>query len=73
ATANTYIESRDYYRNSARIVLKASRYLQDLKAFRPDIYPACEQAMQVQNDDMDFVRVDKAAFQHCPDESSDDA
>ncbi|TMN81306.1 MULTISPECIES: mannose-1-phosphate guanylyltransferase/mannose-6-phosphate isomerase [unclassified Pseudoalteromonas] len=71
ATANTYIESGDYYWNSGMFLFKASRYLQELKAFRPDIYTACEQAMQVQNDDMDFVRVDKAAFEQCPDESID--
>ncbi|MEJ2912606.1 mannose-1-phosphate guanylyltransferase/mannose-6-phosphate isomerase [Pseudoalteromonas sp. C12FD-1] len=71
ATANTYIESGDYYWNSGMFLLKASRYLQELKAFRPDIYNACEHAMQVQNDDMDFVRVDKAAFELCPDESID--
>ncbi len=71
ATANTYIKSGDYYWNSGMFLFKASRYLQELKAFRPDIYNACEQAMQVQNDDMDFVRVDKAAFEQCPDESID--
>jgi mannose-1-phosphate guanylyltransferase len=71
ATANTYIDSGDYYWNSGMFLFKASRYLQELKAFRPDIYTACEQAMQVQNDDMDFVRVDKAAFEQCPDESID--
>lgn len=71
ATANTYIESGNYYWNSGMFLFKASRYLQELKAFRPDIYTACEQAMQVQNDDMDFVRVDKTAFEQCPDESID--
>jgi mannose-1-phosphate guanylyltransferase len=71
ATANKYIESGDYYWNSGMFLFKASRYLQELKAFRPDIYAACEAAMQVQNDDMDFVRVDKAAFEACPDESID--
>jgi mannose-1-phosphate guanylyltransferase len=71
ATAKTYIESGDYYWNSGMFLFKASRYLQELKAFRPDIYSACEAAMQVQNDDLDFVRVDKAAFEQCPDESID--
>ena len=70
-TAETYIASGDYYWNSGMFLFKASRYLEELKAFRPDIYVACENAMQVQNDDMDFVRVDKAAFEACPDESVD--
>ncbi len=71
ATAEAYIESGEYYWNSGMFLFKASRYLNELKAFRPDIYSACEQAMQVQNDDMDFVRVDKKAFESCPDESID--
>ena len=70
-TANKYIESGDYYWNSGMFLFKASLYLQELKAFRPDIFLACEKAMQVQNDDMDFIRVDKIAFEACPDESID--
>lgn len=70
-TAKAYIDSGDYYWNSGMFLFKASRYLNELKAFRPDIYSACEKAMQIQNDDMDFVRVDKAAFEACPDESVD--
>ena len=71
ATAKTYIESGEYYWNSGMFLFKASEYLNELKTFRPDIYKACELAMQVQNDDMDFVRVDKVAFESCPDESID--
>ena len=41
ATANTYIESGDYYWKSGMFLFKASSYLQELKAFRPDIYTAC--------------------------------
>tara|TARA_R110000751_G_scaffold197793_3_gene302799 strand:- start:1046 stop:2452 length:1407 start_codon:yes stop_codon:yes gene_type:complete len=71
ATAKTYIESGEYYWNSGMFLFKASEYLSELKTFRPEIYKACELAMQVQNDDMDFVRVDKVAFESCPDESID--
>lgn len=70
-TAQEYIASGDYYWNSGMFLFKASRYLEELKAFRPDIYEACEKAVQVQNNDMDFVRVDKEAFEACPDESVD--
>ena len=71
ATAQDYIKSGNYYWNSGMFLFKASRYLEELNAFRPDIYDACEKAMQLQNNDMDFVRVDKAAFELCPDESID--
>ena len=69
--AKQYIESGDYYWNSGMFLFKASRYLEELKAFRSDIYVACEKAIALQNSDMEFIRVDKAAFEACPDESVD--
>ena len=70
-TAVQYLKSDDYYWNSGMFLFKASRYLDELKIFRPDIYAACEKAMQQQSCDMDFIRVDKVAFEACPDESID--
>ena len=70
-TAKAYIDSGDYYWNSGMFLFKASRYLDELKAFRPDIYEACDKAIKIQNNDLDFIRVDKAAFEACPDESID--
>ena len=70
-TANEYVASGDYYWNSGMFLFKASRYLNELKAFRPDIYEACEKAIKIQNNDLDFIRVDKAVFEACPDESID--
>ncbi|MEL4300482.1 mannose-1-phosphate guanylyltransferase/mannose-6-phosphate isomerase [Shewanella xiamenensis] len=71
ATAKEYIASGDYYWNSGMFLFKASRYLAELKVYRPDIYSACELAMQLQNNDIDFIRIDKAAFEACPDDSID--
>jgi len=70
-TAKVYLESGDYYWNSGMFLFKASRYLDELKAFRPDIYESCEKAIKSQNNDLDFIRVDKIAFEACPDESID--
>lgn len=70
-TAKKYIASGDFYWNSGMFLFKASRYLEELKTFRPDIYEACKKAIQVQNNDLDFIRVDQAAFESCPDESID--
>ncbi len=69
--AKEYMASGDYYWNSGMFMFKASRYLAELQAHRPDIYEACQKAILVQNTDMDFIRVDKAAFEACPDESID--
>ncbi|WDE01715.1 mannose-1-phosphate guanylyltransferase/mannose-6-phosphate isomerase [Thalassomonas actiniarum] len=71
ATAKTYVDSGEYYWNSGMFVFKASKFLSELKTFRPDIFEACERAMQDVADDLDFTRVNKAAFEACPDESVD--
>ena len=70
-TAKEYMASGEYYWNSGMFMFKASRYLEELKAHRPDIYDACQKAIQVQDSDLDFIRVDKAAFEACPDDSID--
>ncbi len=70
-TAQGYLASGDYYWNSGMFLFKASRYLEELKQFRPDILEACEKAMAVQNQDLDFVRLDEEAFKACPDDSID--
>lgn len=70
-TAQGYVARGDYYWNSGMFLFRASRYLDELKQFRQDIYQACQQAMQVIEPDLDFVRVNKDAFMQCPDDSID--
>lgn len=71
ATAEAYLAKGGYYWNSGMFMFRADRYLEELGKFRPDILAACEKAMQATVADMDFVRVDAAAFEACPDESVD--
>lgn len=71
ATAEQYIASGEYYWNSGIFMFKASRYLQELEKFRPDILQACRQALAHTSADMDFVRLDEDAFTACPSESID--
>nr|WP_067515355.1 mannose-1-phosphate guanylyltransferase/mannose-6-phosphate isomerase [Endozoicomonas ascidiicola] len=71
ATAEQYLISGDYYWNSGMFMFKASRYLEELKQFRPDILAACEKAIAVEHPDLDFVRLDEAAFKACPCDSID--
>ncbi|MEX3171249.1 MULTISPECIES: mannose-1-phosphate guanylyltransferase/mannose-6-phosphate isomerase [Serratia] len=71
ATAQEYIKSGDYLWNSGMFLFKASRYLEELNKYRPDILAACRQALQHTSPDLDFVRVDREAFIACPDESID--
>lgn len=71
ATAEAYLQSGEYYWNSGMFLFRASRFLAELKQFRPDIYAACESAVGTINPDLDFVRVDKEAFLACPSDSID--
>jgi len=70
-TAESYLETGDFYWNSGMFLFKASRYLAELKTHRPDILAACEESMVSAQRDLDFIRVDKVAFEACPDDSVD--
>lgn len=70
-TAKKYLESGEYYWNSGMFMFKASTYLAELQAHRPDIYKACVVASENSSNDLDFIRIDKEAFESCPDESVD--
>ena len=69
--AQQYLESKDFYWNSGMFLFKASRYIEELQKFRPDIYEACKAAMGTLVSDQDFVRVGKNEFEGCPSESVD--
>lgn len=70
-TATEYLASGEYYWNSGMFMFKASRYLEELAKFRPDILNACQQALKHTSTDMDFVRLDTEAFTACPADSID--
>ena len=69
--ATRYVEGGNHLWNSGMFMFGAQAYLNELKAFRPDIYAACEQASKNTSQDLDFTRVDKEAFSNCPAESID--
>jgi mannose-1-phosphate guanylyltransferase/mannose-6-phosphate isomerase len=66
-----FVASRDYYWNSGMFVFKASRYLDELARFAPDILEASKAAYESAKADLDFVRIDKAAFEKCRADSID--
>jgi len=71
ATAEAYLASGQYLWNGGIFVIKASVWLAKMAQYRPDILTACEQAFTGRQQDMDFVRPDKAAFAACPSDSID--
>ncbi len=70
-TAQTYLASGEYLWNSGMFLFKASRYIEELEKFRPDILASCQEAMTKVEKDLDFTRPDREAFLQCADESID--
>jgi len=70
-TAQYYLDAGDYLWNSGMFLFKASRYLEELEKFRPDILQSCREAMIKVEKDLDFTRPDSEAFLQCADESID--
>ncbi|CAM4263012.1 mannose-1-phosphate guanylyltransferase [Comamonas aquatilis] len=70
-TAQMYLSSGHFLWNSGMFVFKASRYLQELGRFAPEILRACQAAMDGAQEDLTFVRVGKAEFEACPSDSVD--
>ena len=70
-TAQSYFENGGYLWNSGMFLFRASRYLDELKAFRPEMFEVCSKAMAAASQDFDFCRIPKEAFTACPDESID--
>ncbi|MEH6627075.1 MAG: mannose-1-phosphate guanylyltransferase/mannose-6-phosphate isomerase [Motiliproteus sp.] len=71
AMAQTYVDSGDYYWNSGMFLFRASRYIEELERFQPEIVAACNLALQSEHSDLDFIRLDKVAFKACPENSID--
>lgn len=71
ATAQAYLDAGGHYWNSGMFLLRASRYLEELQRFRPDIVAAVRNAFDAAARDGDFIRLDKAAFAACPPDSID--
>ena len=69
--AQEYVDSGNYYWNSGMFLFKASRYLQELKHFQPDMLAGSRQAWQQARRDSDFTRLDKDAFAAVPSDSID--
>ncbi|MBO3277155.1 mannose-1-phosphate guanylyltransferase/mannose-6-phosphate isomerase [Pseudomonas schmalbachii] len=70
-TAQEYFVSGRHYWNSGMFMFRASRYLEELERFRPDILDACRKAIAGATQDMHFTRVEPTEFLACPEDSID--
>jgi mannose-1-phosphate guanylyltransferase/mannose-6-phosphate isomerase len=71
ATAQSYLDSGEYLWNSGMFLLGAQAYLDELQALAPEMLKACREALACAQSDLDFVRLDEAAFAACPSDSID--
>jgi mannose-1-phosphate guanylyltransferase / mannose-6-phosphate isomerase len=69
--AGQYVSSGDYLWNSGMFMFRAGRYIEELRTHRPEIVSACVAATAGAKADLDFVRVDREAFEACPADSVD--
>ena len=70
-TAKQYVESGDFFWNSGMFMFKASRYVEELSKYNPEILEICRRAIETEAPDLDFIRVDSEIFSTCPDDSID--
>ncbi len=70
-TAQAYVASGQYCWNSGMFMFRASVFLEELAAHRPDIREGAEKAWYNAHRDLEFIRLDKEAFAACPSESVD--
>ena len=70
-TAQSYLESGDYYWNSGMFLFKASCFLTELERCNPQMLTACQTAHGAVQHDIDFLRLDADLFAACPADSID--
>jgi mannose-1-phosphate guanylyltransferase/mannose-6-phosphate isomerase len=69
--AQQFLKSGDYLWNSGMFMFRASRYLQELEKFVPQIARVCRAAFENATSDLDFMRIDARTFENCPSDSID--
>ena len=69
--AAKYVAAGDYLWNSGMFLFSARRYLGELGRLAPEMLASCEAALKGAKHDLDFTRLDAAAFGRCPSDSID--
>lgn len=71
ATAETFIKAGTYFWNSGMFLFRADAYLRELEQHAPEMAKAAAAAVQNDYSDLDFCRLDEAAFTASPSDSID--
>ena len=71
ATAQRYLDSGDYLWNSGMFLFRADSYLAELETHHAGMLAAARESLLKARQDLDFTRLDAAAFGACPSDSID--
>lgn len=69
--ATEYLASGNYYWNSGMFAFTASRFLEELNKFNPEMLAVCKKALASAQKDLDFTRLSLETFSECPSDSID--
>ncbi|XKH60930.1 mannose-1-phosphate guanylyltransferase/mannose-6-phosphate isomerase [Halomonas sediminis] len=69
--AEAYLEEGGYLWNGGIYMFRASIYLNALQRLQPGMHRACEQAVALAEEDLDFLRLDSQTFCQNPSDSID--
>lgn len=70
-TAQGFVDAGNFFWNSGMFLFRAESYLQELAQFQPVMAKASEESFTKGYRDLDFCRLDEAAFTACPSDSID--
>lgn len=71
ATARAYMNSGEHYWNSGIFLFPIAKFINEMTRLEPDLVESCYQAIADAKKDLDFLRLDEAAFSKCPSISID--
>lgn len=71
ATAEDYLARGTYFWNSGMFLFSAASFLEECSTFEPEIRKGAEDSVATAETDLDFLRLDKAAFAAIPSKSID--
>jgi mannose-1-phosphate guanylyltransferase/mannose-6-phosphate isomerase len=69
--AKTFVQSGDYFWNSGMFLLPAQGYLDELGRLDSRMLTSCRKAFETAERDLDFIRLDRQAFEACRADSID--
>lgn len=70
-TAQSYITTGEYCWNGGIFLMKASKYLEELQKYRPDIFKICESTLKSSTISSSKIELNKEIFEQCPSDSID--